>query len=147
MGKCLECGAELSDGETCQEFFHQMLYWENEVAENGSVHHLMVLCFYLQHPALYSKEGLVHARQLLKDFILEGFTPSQVRKERRSQLSSDNRKWKLKGDQDNRGSYNKPMVWKMTAHDVVQGGIEKYIASVTAWAEKTCEVLQENENV
>jgi hypothetical protein len=39
-GRCPECGAAWPDAITCQEHFHQMLFWENERPDLG-VHHLM----------------------------------------------------------------------------------------------------------
>lgn len=59
---CPECGAVWQDGRTCQEYFHQMLYWEAEDPSLGEVHRLSVLCNYLQHPSLYSLEGLEQAK-------------------------------------------------------------------------------------
>ena len=55
---CSECGETLADGRTCADDFHQLLFWENERPELGEVHHLLVLCYHLQHPSLYSAEGL-----------------------------------------------------------------------------------------
>jgi len=55
---CPQCGVPWTDGRTCRDDFDQMLYWENEVPENGAVHHLMVFCFHIQHPEKSSPEGL-----------------------------------------------------------------------------------------
>ena len=52
LERCPECGAVLHDGETCEAYFHQMLFWEAENPANGEVHHLAVLCYHLQHPHL-----------------------------------------------------------------------------------------------
>lgn len=71
--RCPECGAVLQGGETCAALFHQMLYWENEQPELGSVHHLMVLCYHLQHPCLLSKAGLDYGVELLRDFLENGW--------------------------------------------------------------------------
>jgi hypothetical protein len=38
--KCPECGASWDDEATCQDHFHQMLFWENEYPDYGAeVHH------------------------------------------------------------------------------------------------------------
>ncbi len=71
--RCPECGAVLQGGETCAALFHQMLYWENAQPELGSVHHLMVLCYHLQHPCLLSKAGLDYGVELLRDFLENGW--------------------------------------------------------------------------
>ena len=73
--QCPECGASWEGEQTCQDHFHHMLFWENENPTSGAeVHHLMVLSYYLQHPSLYSPEGLDEARRLLTGF-LEGGPP------------------------------------------------------------------------
>jgi len=64
-----------------------MLYWENEVLANGEVHHLLVLCYHLQHPRLYSPAGLGYAIQLLRDFLVGGLSPQEVRRESRDRDS------------------------------------------------------------
>jgi hypothetical protein len=138
---CPECGALLNGEGTCQDFFHRMLYWENEIPENGSVHHLMGLCYYLQHPSLYSQDGLRYTRQLLKDFIINGISPAQIRADRKTLLNSHNRKWKVTGKQDSSGTYRKQVQWKMTARDVVEAGIHQYIGSINVWAKSVYDTL------
>ncbi len=57
--RCPECETPWTNGHTCQGSFYQMLGWESErPSVLGEVHHLMVLCYHLQHPSLYSPEGL-----------------------------------------------------------------------------------------
>lgn len=132
--KCADCGAVLAEGQLCETYFHQMLFWENEEPTNGRVHHLTVLCYHLQHPALYSPEGLAHARQLLESFVVKGELPGQVRQRTRRQVASDNRQWKITGTADSHGAYDSPIVWRMNAADVVAGGIDNYCENVEKWA-------------
>src|SRR3954470_24721062 len=84
---CLECGAVWGEGKTCQDDFHQMLAWEIEnpsiIAE---VHHLMVLCYHLQHPSLYSPKGLAGAMHLLVEFVEHEASPAEVRRRNRATL-------------------------------------------------------------
>jgi len=89
--RCPECGVQWKDEQTCRDDFDQMLYWESEDAARWAVHHLMVLCYHLQHPSLYSAEGLVAARQLLADFIESGLSPEAVRRGRGSGRSRPGR--------------------------------------------------------
>src|SRR5688500_17798962 len=90
---CPECGA-LQDEQTCEQRFHSAtggLYWESEDPALGVVHHLMVLCYHLQHPSLYSPEGLRFGRQLLADFVEGGVSPQEVRGRERDRLDSGKR--------------------------------------------------------
>ncbi|MFZ0548545.1 MAG: DUF5946 family protein [Candidatus Promineifilaceae bacterium] len=142
--QCPDCGADLSETESCETFFHQMLFWENEDPANWRVHHLMVLCYHLQHPALYSPEGLTHSRQLLKRFIVEGLSPEQVRQQSKKQVASINRDWKITSTADSHGSYDFPVKWRMNAADVVAGGIENYCENVERWANSIYRTLEGN---
>ena len=92
---CSECNNPLTDSLTCQEHFHQLLFWENEVPEYGEVHHLTVLCYHLQHPSLYSPEGLAYARKLLADFLVHGLSPADVRRQNKDQVDSGKRQLKI----------------------------------------------------
>jgi hypothetical protein len=142
---CPECGAAWPDEQTCQDCFHQMLFWETErPADGAEVHHLMVLCYYLQHPSLYSPESLREAMRLLSDFLEGGVTPQQARGRGRSRLDSGSRQWKIKGTLDAHGSFPRPIQWEMTACDVIAGGQDGYCASVRRWAESILRGLREN---
>lgn len=131
---CLECGAEVQEGETCQEHFYQMLGWESERPANWAVHHLTVLCYHLQHPSLYSPEGLRAGFTLLSDFLERGATPMEVRKERGPQVNSGTRTWKIKGTPASHGAYDPPVAWSMTSDQVIAAGIDNYCESVRTWA-------------
>ncbi len=140
--KCPECGAIRAGGQTCEEDFHQMLYWEAEFPQYGEVHHLMVLCYHLQHPSLYSPEGLREGRRLLKEFVEQGASPAEVRQHNRARVDSSQRTWKIKGTANSHGAYNPPMSWAMTARDVVDGGSENYCDNVRTWARLTNDTLK-----
>jgi hypothetical protein len=131
---CPECGAVLASGMSCEASFHQMLYWENEDPRRGAVHHLVVLGYYLQHPALYSPEGLEYGKQLLVDFLEGGLSHQQVRQRKQAQVDSGLRSWKVQGTPEAHGAYVHPPRWRMTAQDVVMAGAEAYIEQVQAWA-------------
>lgn len=140
--RCPECGADWSNGATCEQHFHQMLYWEAADMEHlGVFHHLMVLCYHLQHPSLYSPEGLAHSRGLLVDFVVRGVTPQQVRQRDRDKVDSGKRDFKIKGTPQSHGSYPHPVVWTMRAADVVAGGSEHYVENVRRWAQWVVENL------
>jgi hypothetical protein len=133
--KCPACGASWTRDQTCENSFHQMLYWEAEFPPYGEVHHLMVLCYYLQHPSLYSTAGLHEAQQLLQEFLDRGTSPAEIRQRNRDRVDSGKRDWKITGTSASQGSYPQPMQWTMTAIDVVAGGSENYCDKVRAWAQ------------
>jgi len=140
--KCPECGANWTVGETCETHFHQMLFWEAEYPAYGEVHHLMVLCYYLQHPSLYSSDGLKEARRLLVEFVEHGTAPVEVRQRNRNHVDSGKRKWRIKATATLHGAYDQPVTWPMTAADVVAGGSDQYCDKVRAWAKSINETLK-----
>ena len=145
---CPECGAHWKDGITCQENFHQMLAWEsNHPQVNYSVHHLTVLSYYLQHPRLYSPQGLAGAEQLLVDFLENGLSPQEVRRRQKNKVASDRRAWKIGGTEGARGSYPHPVHWNMTAADVIAGGEAHYTGNVHAWTQSILDALRASGNL
>jgi hypothetical protein len=145
---CPECGAAWSGGMTCQDVFNQMLYWEFEDLERfGKVHHLMVLCYHLQHPSLYSSQGLSGAKQLLADFVLHGATPQAVRRTQRAVLDAGARTFKITGTPEISSAYTHPVPWTMTAADVVARGKEQYVDSINEWARTVYNDLRASRNL
>ena len=145
---CAECGARHAEGGSCQEDFYQMLAWEaDNPAYGAEVHHLMVLCYHLQHPALYSPEGLDVARQLLIDFLVEGVSTQEARRRNRVAVSSSNRKWKIIGTPERYGTYHGAVPWSITAADVVAGGESNYCDNVRSWAKSVHEALMASGNL
>lgn len=90
MRTCSVCGARLEDGQACLDLFHLILGWELD-HQLYDVHHLAVLCYYLQHPSLYSPEGLEGAKAQLADFLERGVSPQQMRKTMSKSVASDMR--------------------------------------------------------
>lgn len=95
----------------------------------------MVLCYYLQHPRLYSPAGLIEARRLLADFLDRGLSPQTVRQRNRARVDSGARPWAITARSDAHGAYEAPVAWTMTVADVVAGGVEAYCDNVRAWAQ------------
>ena len=141
--KCPECGSVWSSEQTCETHFHQMLFWEAEYPAYGAeVHHLMVLCYYLQHPSLFSPDGLKEARRLLVEFVEDGASPGEVRQRNRARVDSSRRGWKIRATETSHGSYDHAVAWKMTAADVVAGGSDNYCDNVRTWAALIDETLK-----
>ncbi len=113
----------------------------------GVVHHLMVLCYHLQHPALYSPQGLENGLELLVLLVVENKSPADVRRINGEKVASDKRQWKITARPNTFGVYSHPMMWDMTAADVVQNGADNYCDSVRDWATKTYHTLQKSGNL
>ncbi|MCA9969033.1 MAG: hypothetical protein KC425_02400 [Anaerolineales bacterium] len=136
---CAACGAVWPDGQSCQDGFHQLLFWENEYPGHGRVHHLMVLCYYLQHPSLYSAVGLRSARELLRTFLEDGVTPEMARQRFRREMGGA--RAPVTARPDDRGAYPVPVAWPLTVADVVAGGAAAYCENVAAWAQAVHDTL------
>ena len=147
LNRCPECHTTWDDDTTCQDDFHQMLFWEAEKPSLGVVHHLMVLCYHLQHPSLYSVDGLENAKTLLIDFVVHGLSTERVRKQNRDQVDSGKRQWKVTARPDSHGAYTYPVSWTMTARNVVAGDMEHYIENVQVWATSVLVSLQASNNI
>jgi Family of unknown function (DUF5946) len=111
METCPECGARWQGTRTCTDDFHLLLGWELAYLVYD-VHHLLVLCYHLQHPSLYSPQMLQRAPQMLVDFVEGGISPQQMRQ--RIAISVDH--------------------WQRRVGDVVDGGLDAYVPNVQAWA-------------
>ena len=119
-----------------------MLFWEYENPEYWPVHHLMVASYHIQHPSLYSQEGLDSAKKLLVAFLVEDSSPDEIRQRNRAQVDSNCRTWKIKGTLNKHSFHPHPITWAMTAADVVTDGSDNYCVNVRQWAEAIHETLQ-----
>lgn len=131
---CPACEAVRAAGTSCETDFYTLLGWENEFPGYGEVHHLLVLCYHIQHPHLYSPEGLVGAKGLLVDFLEGGKATGQVRRENRDRVSSTTRSWKVTARPGSRGAYSHPIQWSMTILSVAADDHTRYRENVRRWA-------------
>jgi hypothetical protein len=137
---CAACGAA---GDDCESDFHQMLYWEAERPDYAlEVHHFLVLCYHIQHPHLYSVEGLEYSLGLLRKFVAEGQDPQIVRKAMAESVDSGNRKFKITARPESIGKYARQPQWTMTAADVVAGGLDNYVPNTRKWAQSVYEAVE-----
>ncbi len=140
---CPECGAGWQNGLTCRDHFDQMLAWEFEDFSGvGAVHNLTVLCYNLQHPSAYSAEGLILAKQLLTQFVVDGISPQHVRQRNRKALDSGNRAYKITGTPESHGVYAHPVSWTTTVGEIAAGGLDGYCDRVRVWASSIYEALK-----
>jgi hypothetical protein len=142
--KCPECGSPWPGGISCRDHFEQMLAWEFEYPEVNTVHHLTVACYHIQHPSLYSPEGLRGAIRLLSEFLDGRVTPQEVRRRDSHKLDSGARKYKIKGTPVSHGAYSHPVHWTMTAADVIAGGPGLYDQNVKKWARSVLNAIKES---
>ncbi|HLV98149.1 MAG TPA: DUF5946 family protein [Ktedonobacterales bacterium] len=145
---CPQCGAAWRDGLTCQDHFHQALSWESEYPDQTrAVHHLLVLCYHLQHPLLYSPQGLEEAKRLLVAFVEQQVAPRDMRRRLSGAVDSGKRAWKITGTPDSHGAYVQPLRWPITVGDITAGDLDGYIERVQAWARSALEALKASGNL
>ncbi|MGA9190946.1 MAG: DUF5946 family protein [Anaerolineales bacterium] len=128
---CPRCGAQLPDTESCQNRFDLTQTKELGAPEFYQVHHLSVPCYMLQHNT-YSAEGWLAVRELLKQFVFQGLSAEEARRQNREMMDTGHRTWSLrKGpklqDVDK-------IRWHLTVADVRQDSAEHYCADVRRWA-------------
>ena len=143
---CPDCGALQETDEGCVAYFHQLLSWEWEY-NLQEVHHLLVLCYHMQHPHLYSPETLESSKHMLAQFIEDGMTPQRMRQTMRERVDSGKRTHKITGTVDSHGVYEHPVTWTMTIADVVAGGHAQYDDNVRAWAQSMLDSLRASGNL
>jgi hypothetical protein len=145
---CPECGSDWSESKTCHDHFNQLLFWELEnLVLFQQAHHLSVLSYHLQHPSLYSPEGLSWAIKLLIDYYESDVHPRDSLSRERDNLDSGKRDFKFLGKPGRHGVYQNPVVWSMTIFDVVGSGKENYVSSVNAWAASIYFSLAQSKNL
>jgi len=146
--KCEECGAILPEGKLCGEYLEEMIKWDFEdFLGVGQIHHLTVLCYYLQHPSLYSREGLADGKDFLREFVVKDVSFSEHDARNRERLSSSVRDWKIKGTPENHGAYAAKPAWEMTAKDIVEAGLGDYVGNVKKWSRSVYASLEKSGNL
>lgn len=135
MKLCPECGASLNGVTTCKAYFDRMIAWDFcDFTGVGRVHHLTVLCYYLQHPRHYSSEGLKESINILKKVIENNLSDKKIYQEESTRFSSAKRTWSVRGTESNYGKYSREITWSVTVDAVVKDGITKYPEHIVQWA-------------
>jgi len=132
MPKCSWCGADLIDHEPCQQRFERCMAMEFEnPATFGSVHHLTVTCYMLQHNA-YTRHAWLEARKMIAQFIQEGIAPAELRMRNQTRLDGKQRNWSV-----TRGAklveFNE-IAWTRTIADICLDNPDIYCVGVKLWA-------------
>ena len=131
---CPECGAAEA---ACESRFHECLALEFQNPAYGAVHHLTVTAYMLQHSSQLTREGWLHQRQLLREFLVENKPPAFIRNQNKDLVDSGKRRFKIKS-KDGVPVINKT-TWKKTILDVRMENAEDYCEDVTAWARSVLE--------
>jgi len=135
---CPECGAP---DNLCQTRFDEFLVLEFTDAGYGAVHHLTVAAYMLQHSSKLTREGWLHERELLREFLIENKPPAFIQKQNKDLVDSGKRKFKIKS-RDGLPVINKT-TWTKTILDVRVENAQIYCEDVTAWARSTLEDVAE----
>lgn len=134
---CPECGAP---DHLCQTRFDEFLILEFEDAGYGAVHHLTVATYMLQHSSKLTREGWLHERELLREFLVEKKPPAFIRKQNKDLVDSGKRKFKIKS------KTGLPVVnktaWTRTILDVRPQNAEVYCEDVASWARSVLEDVE-----
>jgi hypothetical protein len=129
---CPECGAENTAGKTCETQYHECLVKEFTEAGYGTVHHLTVAAYMLQHSSKLSRQGWLETRKLLREFIVDNKPPAEIRRQNKVNPDSGRRSWKITA-KDGSAKIARTE-WTKTILGVSLKNSETYCADVTAWA-------------
>jgi hypothetical protein len=129
---CPECGAV-----NCRSRFDEFLALEFTDAGYGAVHHLTVSAYMLQHSSQLTREGWLHERELLREFLVDNKPPAFIRKKNRDLVDSGKRTFKIKSRDGQR--IIQKSTWTKTILDVRAENAEEYCANVTLWARSVLE--------
>jgi len=139
MTNCPECGAT---NNLCQSRFDELMALEfSDPAYFGTVHNLTVATFMLQHSSKLTKEGWLHERELLREFLVENKSPEFIRKQNKDLVDSGKRKFKITS-KDGKPVINKA-AWTKTILDVQTENAEVYGEDIKAWAKAVLEDVRE----
>ncbi len=131
---CPECGVP---DNSCQARFDEFLVLEFTDPGYGIVHNLTVATYMLQHSSKMSKEGWLFERDLLREFIVEGKSPSLIRQQVKDSVDSGKRKFRFKS-KDGVPVINK-FTWTKTILNVRVENADVYCEDINAWARSALE--------
>ncbi len=131
---CPECGAP---DQLCQTRFDEFLVLEFTDAGYGAVHHLTVTAYMVQHSSKLTREGWLHERELLREFLVENKPPAFIRKQNKDRVDSGKRTFKIKS-RDGKRIIEKS-AWKKTILNVRTESPEVYCEDITSWARSVLE--------
>lgn len=145
MRPCADCGAPVADGDTCRAVFEQLLAHESALPEAfGTVHHVTVAAYSLQHPRGYSHDAIRMWRVIIGESLDGLSTPANFLERARARFGGGLRV-REPGAEPPDGW---PREWPMTALDAVTPPDETpsaggHIERVRRWAASIRATLDE----
>lgn len=131
MNTCSECGATLTRGRSCRYYFDALLAKEYSNTGYGTVHHVRVPAYMLQHPSRLTRRGWLEMRRLLSSFINQDKSPNEVRKTTQKSVQNNQRDFSFtKGESIELGNIN----WTQTISDIRMEEASTYCEDVLEWA-------------
>jgi hypothetical protein len=103
----------------------------------GSVHHLTILCYVLQHPSRYSSPAVVWGRAALKAAVSQRVPPRELRRQAGRVFGGSAR---VRGVIPATGPHR--VQWTMTIADVYGCEPGEYISLIEAWARSIASQLE-----
>lgn len=128
----------------CRKRFDEFLVLEFTDPGYGTVHHLTVAAYMLQHSSQLTREGWLYERKLLSEFLVENKPPAFIRRRNKDLVDSGKRTFKIRSRDGQR--VIQKSAWARTILDVRTEDGEIYCADVTAWARSVlddCEKISE----
>jgi len=147
---CAECGATLPEAGSCQDYLHELLLLEAQVAgaPGAAPHFLAVASFNLQHPSAFVPSVLMGLRGTVADVLAGRATVDDARRRARYGASGPTRVRRradtVLSPEDQLVLRAWPTTWPITVLDVCRVPPERYVESVRRWAASIIEALDEN---
>ena len=142
MTICPECGAESTPEMNCETVFNDCLAHEFVDPDFGEIHHLTIAAYMLQHSSRLSDLGWLATRQLLREFLIEKKSPSQIKKQNKNIVDSGKRNWKIRSSDGL--AFIDRRVWTKTILDINLYNSAYYRDTIIAWAST---VLTDSETI
>jgi len=138
--RCVDCGAVLPEGSTCQTILEEILSLEYTNPVYGQVHFFTVACFMIQH-GRYGDEALDGIQSLLRASLDEQLPAQQLRERAAKGMSYATRRWKVTREAD-----EPPLpkvAWSVRIADVARSMQvpQKYCEHVKQWAHATLQQM------
>jgi UPF0271 protein len=130
--RCAECGAPLKEGQPCSAYFDACMALELTDPRFGAVHHLTVPAYHLQHPSRVSAAGWLAMWQILHAFVVEGTSPTEMRRKNSAAFAPGNKPFSLK--RGNHLALPASFTWTRTIADIRVAEPHEYCADVRHWA-------------